>query len=347
MNRRGSNEIAGRVFIGSMVLILIAFGVIFGMQSGWAAEKTINWVWSHGITIPGSEYEKAGYIDWPKRVLEATNGRLVIKPLIGTYDPARNLYDARDGRCEGATVTLPYYGATVPSFCWANVPGLVQTNEEHKKTYAALKDKFGKVVDAQGVKLLFYGMFSEITIPTNRPIRKVEDFKGLKIRIATLTTGQLLESMGASAMTIPLSEVYMAAQRGVVDGMDASLPPLLKLKFYEVMKYAIVLPLGHPAIIMVVNKKAFEGLPKDLQEAVIRVGRELEEEFWGRVAAESKSIYAELAQKGLIFTQMPPEEMNRVFEMAKPVQEKWLQLQGPEITVRKEILDTVKKTIGK
>lgn len=336
--------------ITKITLILVAIGFLIGFSPELvlAAGQPITWTWSHGITIPGSEYEKVAYTDFPKRVLEATKGQLIIKPVIGIFDPNKNMFDARDGRCQGATVIHPYYSATIPSFCWANVPGIIETNEDHKKAYAAVKDKFEKVVNNNaGVKLLFYGMFSEITIPTNKPIRKIDDFKGLKIRISNLTTAQLLEAMGASTLTIPLSEVYMAAQRGVVDGMDASLPPLLNLKFYEVCKYAILLPLGHPAFTFVANKKAFEGIPKDIQESLVRVGRELEEEFWGRLAAESKAIYVELAQKGLTFTKMPPDEMERVFQLTKPIQEKWLQLKGPEMEIRKEILEGSRKAVGR
>jgi len=348
MKRRGAKEIGGRVIIGILILTWIAFGVAFSYQSAWAAEKAAtNWVWSHGITLPGSEYEKSTFIDFPKRVSEATKGQLIIKPLHGVYDPGKNLFDARDGRCQGATVIVPYYGATIPSLCFANVPGLVFTYAEHKNSYLAIRDKYEKVVDAQGVKLLFYFMFSEILLNTKKPVKRVDDFKGLKMRIATLTTGQMLESMGASTMTVPVAEVYMAAQRGVIDGFDMSISPMLSLKLYEVAKYSTILPIGHPAVMVVVNKKAFESIPKDMQTALVNVGRGLEDELWGRIEAESKSKLEELAKRGSIFTKMPPEELNKVFELAKPVQQKWLQLQGPEVELRKEIIETVRKTIGK
>jgi TRAP-type C4-dicarboxylate transport system substrate-binding protein len=332
----------------SVFLILAGVTLIFGAKSALAETKSINWVWSHGITIPGSEYEKVGYVDFPKRVLEATNGRLIIKPKIGIFDPTKNLFDARDGRCQGATVIHPYYSSTIPSFCWANVPGIIETGEDHRKAYAAVKNMFEKVVDEEaGVKLLFYGMFSEILIPTTKPIRQIDDFKGLKIRISNLTTAQLLEAMGASTTTIPLSEVYMAAQRGVIDGADASLTPMMMLKYYEVFKYAILLPLGHPAFTMVVNKKAFENLPKDIQQALVRVGQELEQEYWGRIAAESKVIYADLSELGLTITQMPADEMNKVFDFTIPIQKKWLELKGPEKEIRKKIIEASRKAVGR
>lgn len=347
MRRRDSKKMLRRTYVEAIVMILVALLVIIGFRSALAAEKPITWVWSHGITLPGSEYEKAGYIDFPERVYKTTNGRLIIRPLHGVYDPGKNMFDARDGRCEGATVINPYYGATIPSLCFANVPGLVFTYAEHKKAYLAIRDKFEKVVDDQGVKLLFYGMFSEILLNTNKPIRKVDDLKGLKMRVATLTTGQTLELMGASTLTIPVAEVYMAAQRGVIDGFDMSISPMLSLKLYEVAKYATILPIGHPAFIIVANKKAFAALPKDLQDAVVRVGRELEDEFWGRLEAESKAKIEELKKRGLVFTEMPPEEMKKVYELTKSIQEKWLQLKGPEVEIRKEIIEDVRKSIGK
>jgi TRAP-type C4-dicarboxylate transport system substrate-binding protein len=329
------------------LISLIASLCIWVEQSTYAAEKKFTWMWSHGITIPNTEYEKVGTVDLPREVDKATEGRLEIKPLIGVFDPLKNLFDTRDGRCQGATVTCPYYGATLPLLVWQNVPGLISTYAEHRKAYEEIKDLFAKGIEEHGVKFMFYAAFHQIHIYTKKPIEKLEDFKGKKIRTASLLTGQLLNLLGASSMTLPLAEVYMAAQRGVIDGFDMSVGPALGLKLHEVSGYAVSLPLGHPAFLMVVNNKAFNSVPADIQKAVLRVGQQLTDGYWPRLEIETNAFLKELAAKGVKYNELPDEDMKVVFEKAKEVQENWLALEGPHKELRKTIYQKVKAVLGR
>lgn len=104
----------------------------------------------------------------------------------------------------------------------------------------------------------------------NREIRSLDDLKGLKFRIAGLG-GEVMRRLGASVVLTPPGEIFSSMQNGTIDAAEW-VGPWNDLAFGldRVAKY-YYLPAFHelgPALELIVNKKAFETLPSDLQEIV-------------------------------------------------------------------------------
>ena len=70
-----------------------------------------------------------------------------------------------------------------------------------------------------------------------RPIYKVADLKGLKMRAPVPVYGEMFNALGASGTIVTWTEVYTALQTGVVDGMEASPSLIYAMKFHEQAKY--------------------------------------------------------------------------------------------------------------
>jgi TRAP-type mannitol/chloroaromatic compound transport system substrate-binding protein len=104
----------------------------------------------------------------------------------------------------------------------------------------------------------------------NKPIRTMDDFKGLKFRTSGWW-GEILSNAGASVVMLPGGEVYEALQRRVIDAGEFSIPSMDKdLAFYEIAKYVLG-PGVHQITTMleiVVNEKSWKSLPPDLQAIV-------------------------------------------------------------------------------
>jgi tripartite ATP-independent transporter DctP family solute receptor len=96
-----------------------------------------------------------------------------------------------------------------------------------------------KLLEVRGLKMLAANwIYGDRHTLTKRPIRTVEDFKGLKLRVPNnLIQIKGTEVMGATPTPLPLGEVYTALQTGVVDGVENPLPVLYGGKFHEVAKY--------------------------------------------------------------------------------------------------------------
>ena len=107
---------------------------------------------------------------------------------------------------------------------------------------------------------------------SHKPIRTLEDFKGLKMRAAGYW-GEILNDIGASTVTLPAQELYPALQRKVLDALEFNMPSTDKiLGFYEITEYLIVPGVHQPSSVIeiTVNKKSWEKLPPDLQ-AIVKI----------------------------------------------------------------------------
>jgi TRAP-type C4-dicarboxylate transport system substrate-binding protein len=121
-----------------------------------------------------------------------------------------------------------------------------------------------------GLKVLGIGgpMFR---VPMNnvRPITRIDDFKGLKIRTMEVPLHKdTYKAMGASPVPLPFGELYTALQTGVVDGNENGPATLEAMKFYEVQKYVTYLPVVSNGGIFLMSLKTWQGLSPEHQQAM-------------------------------------------------------------------------------
>jgi C4-dicarboxylate-binding protein DctP len=127
------------------------------------------------------------------------------------------------------------------------------------------KSLFAKL-EPKGIIGLGYWDNGFSVITSNKPIRKLEDFKGLKMRIQS---SKVLEatyrSLGALPQVLAFSEVYQALQTGVVDGGENTPSNIYTQKFHEVQKYLTVSDNTYIGYALIVNKNFWDGLPADVR----------------------------------------------------------------------------------
>ena len=131
-----------------------------------------------------------------------------------------------------------------------------------------------KLLEGKGLKMLTSNwVYGERHTLTKRPIRTVEDFRGLKLRVpANQIQVKGTEVMGATPTPMPLGEVYTALQQGVVDGVENPLSVLYGGKFHEVAKYLTLD--GHIKLLTTwfTGTIFFNSLSKEHQDLLIETG---------------------------------------------------------------------------
>ena len=133
----------------------------------------------------------------------------------------------------------------------------------------------GKILEGKGLKILASNwIYGDRHTLTTRPIRAVEDFRGLKLRVPTNNIQiRGTEVMGATPTPLPLGDVYTALQQGVVDGVENPLTVLYGGKFHEVAKYLTLD--GHIKLLTTwfCGTQWFNTLSKEHQDILIESGR--------------------------------------------------------------------------
>lgn len=256
----------------SGILSLLFVFMVTGMA--WAAEKNINWrlasVWAEGFPLLESERT------FVKRIEEMSGGRLKIKVFpAGQIGPANQVLDLVSSGAVDAGGDWPNY--------WSGKNTAFDLLGSHVMGFNAI-DFYNWIYGGGGKQFYdeFYGKFNCVYFPhhshdvesgirSNKPLKSLKDFSGLKIRMAGLVQGKLVQAFNAQPVSVALNEVYEAMQRGVVDACEISVPVVDEsTKIYEVAKYWMTPGFHQTSSIhgIMINKKKWEALPDDLKQIV-------------------------------------------------------------------------------
>ncbi len=105
---------------------------------------------------------------------------------------------------------------------------------------------------------------SQFAIYSKKPINKIGDFKGLKIRVMPLYI-PFMKALGAAPVTLPITDLYTALERGVVDGFMFIDYGITTFGLHEVVKYKIYPPVFQQETATLINMDAWNKIPQDLQ----------------------------------------------------------------------------------
>jgi TRAP-type C4-dicarboxylate transport system substrate-binding protein len=143
-----------------------------------------------------------------------------------------------------------------------------------------------------------------------KPIRKLEDLKGLTIRAPGLP-GEIIKALGGTPAPTPMMEVYDAISKGVIDGETSNFETLFAFKFAEVVKYTTsIWQINHPfPFYLVMNKNSYEKLPPDIKAILDTLVGEYKERYilmWNAIDFVGRAFGL---SKGVEIVELPPSEL--------------------------------------
>ena len=254
---------------------------------------------THPVNVRGQEA-----ID---RIREATSGRLEIKlfPANQLGSDTELLTQVRSGGVEFFNQSSSILATFVPAAGIVNT-GFAFTNYE--SVWQGMDGELGAYIRAQIAKTpimtiskVWDNGFRQVT-SSGREIRTPDDLKNFKIRVppAPILTS-LFKALEAGPAPINFNEVYSALQTKVVDGQENPLPIIATTRLYEVQKSCSLTGHVWDGYWILGNKRAFERLPKDVQEIVTREFDRSATDQRADIAKLSESLRVDLTAKGLQF----------------------------------------------
>ncbi len=213
--------------------------------------------------------------------------------------------------------TLPGYTAgRFPSVEVFELPFMTNKAENASRALWAYYEKFGQK-DFKDLKPLAFNVHDEGYVHNNkRPIKRMADFRGLKMRAPTRMTNKMLAYLGATPVAMPLPAVPEAVSKGVVDGYVLPWEIIPTLKLHEMTKFHSETDPDSPALyttvfMIAMNKASYEKLPDDLKKIIDEhSGAELSASI-GRAWDESAVVGREkvVAYGKTEFTMIPASEL--------------------------------------
>jgi TRAP-type C4-dicarboxylate transport system substrate-binding protein len=197
-------------------------------------------------------------------------------------------------------------------------------------------------LETRGVKNIgwFYTTRQSIFTSSHRPLVKLEDFQGTKIRGLNKLVDQSLLAVGAAPAAMPGSEVYQALQTRVIDAGLTDVSAAYSRKFYEVQKFGTVAPFFSVYFHLYVNPAWYNGLPEDQRKAIADAAAKAEQDAIPLTEQTAQAAIGQLRAAGMQLHLQTPEEAKAFSAvMQKPVMESFLK-SSPDA---KKVIDAVDK----
>ena len=213
-----------------------------------------------------------------EQVFKAELGKLTKNALQVDIFPAMQLGGAKENvdAVRAGSLLMTWTGAAymsriVPELEAVSLPFLFPHREA---AFQVMDGKVGKLIDQKMAEknfaVLGWMELGSRNITNNRrPIKSVDDLKGLKIRLQPNETHlATFRAMGANAVAMDVKELYSALEQKVLDGQENPFPIIRAARYMEVQKY--LSNSGHffDFIVILANKKSFEALKPDYQKAI-------------------------------------------------------------------------------
>ena len=267
----------------------------------------------------------AAYKPFAKAVSEATGGAVTVSIFMGGElgpGPAEQYNRAVDGVADIVFGLPGYTASSFPKTLLAELPGVISPETGTERMLAnldKLSDEYRRVV-----LLGLWNNAPGLLFTAQKPVRALEDLRGLKIRVPSRNAGLVVEAWGGVPASMPVTEIYNAMQTGVIDGAMIDTTALSAFRLAEVTKYITTgMDTAISEFFLVMNRDNFNDLTEEQQKAVRDAGRDAAisaNAAWLGIADKSLKDFAATAGKELI--ELATEEAEKFNAASAPVVER-------------------------
>jgi tripartite ATP-independent transporter DctP family solute receptor len=323
-----------RLFVKS-VLAVAALAAV-GVAS--AQDKTIKFATQnpkgHPIVLGMEKF---------KEVVEAKSGGKIKVNLFpgGTLGSDQaNVSALQGGTLEMVSMNSGILANLVKPFAIFDFPFMFNTPAEAD---AVVDGPFGKkmhaMLDEKGlVGLAYYELGFRTITNSKRPITKVEDLEGLKLRVIPNPINvDWVKALGANPTPLPFPEVYAALEQKAIDGQENPLTVINANKFYEVQKHVVLSNHQYNPQSVLISKKFWDTLSAAEKKIVEDAAKESAK--YQRQQARSQVAVAldNMKKNGMQVTEFPAAEVNKLRDKLRPVTARYGVIVGQDIV--KELQD--------
>ena len=236
-----------------------------------------------GIMVSKDYAFSKGANFFAKRIAEETNGRVKVDVYTdGVLGSESEMWEgAKVGTLDMFVTSPGNVGTFIPAYQFFDLSYLFASKAHRDKVAGGpIGEKMSKMLEDKGGMIVLgqFGGSARNLILTKRKVEKLEDIKNMKMRVwpAPIVV-KTWEALGTIPVVVAYAEAYSALQTGVVEGAENETSTFITQKWYEPAKYITMTEHSITVRPLLIGKKQFNKLPKDIQEAMMRVGKEAAE----------------------------------------------------------------------
>ena len=332
-----------QVLIGASLVIMLALAMQPG--SPQAADK-VTWTFATNPGPAANTWSFHPFNRFAQLLEKNSGGRFILKTKVGLYPPTKVIHAVKRGQVEMGWERTPWLSGTFP--IWdLSLPFFWDSVYEYE---AFLNDPEMKKIDAETFGAQGLVKIAEIQSATTdglfakKAIKTIEDFKGMKVRTAGVIPTYALELLGASPLTMTVTEILEALQRGTVDAIQTSRGWGMGFGLSDVATHLSIWSVQSVfGGMLIVNKQKFDALPDDLKKILVDTGMEMQGQntYGSYVETLESEIGSKVSPMELIIPDKA--EISKARKLCRPVIQKWLDRAGPR---GKDVLAIAAKYAG-
>jgi TRAP-type C4-dicarboxylate transport system substrate-binding protein len=228
---------------------------------------------------------------------------------ISDFTPAYTMYQAGSFRLHHV-LGLP--------FAFPNAAVASRVAEELYPKY------FKKEYEAMGVYLANYSVTGAYNLFTKKPVRTLEDLKGMKIRSSGGSGTTMIKALGGTPVTTPAPEAYASFQRGVVDGVAFYDTGAIGYRIHEVSGYVTELKMNNSPLAYAFNRKTFDSFPPEVKRFMYAMLRRLNQMSGNSFDEHDLLSRKVIEEMGVKVIKPPPEELAKWKTAVEPMWEEFI-----------------------
>ena len=329
---------------GSMTAKAALVALVCGAFCFSAATADAAKVFKLSNQMPPTHHISVGLHSFAEKVKEYSKGEMEVQ-----------VYDAGALYRDAEIVKAIRGGSVEMGFAFTNRwPGLIQATDIfdtpflfrnlddlayfQKEAGPLMNEAFAKY----GVQMLCWIDYGWNQFWNNkRPLKTPEDFKGLTMRSFSPSDAETLKALGAAPTIMSSSELYMALQRGTIDGTTTGMPAGISRKVIEVQKYLTVANYSLSQGLLQANLKWWKSLTAAEREIITKAALETEAYVRELTGKAEESARADVAKAGLEIHDPTPAEREAFIKATAPVREAYLQKAGDMGTKLLKIVENI------
>ncbi len=239
----------------------------------------------------------------------------------GQLGPFPESLDAiRTGAVEGGMIPLAAFGGTVPEFGLAELPFLYNNGEANAYAEIALQDVYSKILETKAnqksLGCIFVGTLNLLS--AKKPLKTLEDLKGLIVGCDTPPSADLIKALGGSGIVVDFTEDFTNLQKGVIDAKTSAPQYMLIAKLYEVAKFYTVFHGLGSLYSFNINLDVYNKMPQSVKDALNEEMLATAKSISQKYVTKFYELVPELTNLGVQYYYLPTAERDRWKALAYP-----------------------------
>ncbi len=296
-----------RVVIGMFCVLMAVSLVVAGCGGGEKkADPAKPVVLKLGHVVDANHVWNRAAVKFAESVEKKTNGTVKIQ--VYNNSQLGNDRDLAEGMKMGSihfSLIAGVMGNFYPPIQLLEMPYLFESQDHLRKViYGPVGEEIkAGLKKSTGIMCLDFWERSPRQLTSSKPVNKIDDIKGLKIRVPEIPPMVAAwKAMGANPTPMAWGEVYTGLQQGTIDAQENPFANILSAKIEEVNKYVAITDHVYGYVMLLMDEKAYNKLTPDQQKAIMEAAKEVTQWQNKIVAEEEARDLKTLQSKGITIT---------------------------------------------